>query len=132
MQTDDAAPALFEAPKPAHIYGQGELEKAVRQSIEEIKAGAGIKPARLFLAHTAIELAKSIDKGNAKGRAVANEAAQLVSTMELLDPVEEAGTDPDTLPADLREFMNAFSASPRKPDLPTDDGAPLSGVGPAA
>jgi hypothetical protein len=127
MQTNDAAPALFDAPNTAR-YGQGELEKAVRESIDAIKAGIGIKPAKLFLAQTAIELARSIDKGNAKGRAVANESAALLQTMEILDPPSEA-TDPDALPEDLKEFMNAFSASPIKPDLSAHDGASLPGLG---
>ena len=127
MQTDDAAPALFDPPK-AGLYGQGALEKSVRESIDAIKAGVGIKPAKLFLAQTAIELARSIDKGNMKGRAVANESAALLATMELLDPPTEA-TDPDALPEDLKEFMNAFSASPVKPDLSAHDGAPLPRLG---
>ena len=130
MQTNDAAPALFDAPDSPR-YGQGALEIAVRASIEDIKAGVGIKPAKMFLAQTAIELARSIDKGNMKGRAVANESAALLQTMELLDPPTDAA-DPDALPDDLREFMNAFSASPRQPDLSADDGAPLSRLGATA
>lgn len=129
MHTNDEAPALFDAPK-AGGYGQGALEKSVRESIDAIKAGIGIKPAKMFLAQTAIELARSIDKGNMKGRAVANESAALLQTMEILDPpAEDAGAG--DLPPALKEFMDAFSSKPRKPDLPTDDGAPLSRLGAA-
>lgn len=123
MQTDDAAPALFDAPETPR-FGQGALEISVRASIEDIKATIGIKPAKMFLAQTAIELARSIDKGNMKGRAVANESAALLQTMEILDPPADA-TDPGALPPALKEFMDAFSSKPRKPDLSTDDGAPL-------
>jgi len=130
MQTNDAAPALFDAPNTAR-YGQGELEKSVRESIAAIRTGIGIKPAKEFLAQTAIELARSIDKGNVKGRAVANESAALLQTMEILDPPTEA-TDPDALPDDLKEFMNAFSASPIKPELSSDDGEALPRLGGAA
>ena len=130
MQTNDAAPALFDAPDTPR-YGQGALEIAVRASIEDIKATVGIKPAKMFLAQTAIELARSIDKGNMKGRAVANESAALLQTMEILDPPTDAA-DPDALPDDLREFMHAFSSSPRQPDLSTDDGTPLPRIGATA
>lgn len=131
MQTNDAAPALFEAPK-THQYGQGALEKSVTTSIDAIRATIGIKPAKEFLAQTAIELARSIDKGNVKGRAVANESAALLQTMEILDPPTAETADPDSLPADLREFMNAFAQRPHAPEIQSADGEALSGVGAAA
>lgn len=129
---NDATPALFDAPQNSAGYGLSAIEKSVFDSIEAIKLERGITPARMFLAQTAMELARNIHKGNMKGRAVAHESAQLVATLELLDPADEQSTDPDSLPPELREFMNAFSASPRKPDLSEDDGAPLSGTGAAA
>lgn len=91
-------------------YPESEMEKSVKASIQAINADRPIPPARMFLAQTAIELARSISKGNQKGRAVAMESAQLVATLELLNPTEEAG--PDDLPDDLRAIIDAFAASP--------------------
>jgi hypothetical protein len=123
MHQNEAAPALFEAPR-LPTYGQGPLERSVTASIDAIRASIGIKPAKEFLAQTAIELARNIDKGNIKGRAVANESATLLQTMEILDPPTDAA-DPDALPEDLKEFLNAFSAKPIKPELPSPDGGAL-------
>lgn len=134
MQTDDAAPALFDAPESAGNsgrYGESELEKSVRESIEAIKAERGISKAKMFLAQTAIELARSIAKGNAKGRAVANESAQLVATLELLDPTTDAGEDPDSLPEDLKRLVDAFAQRPTAPALSSDDGPALPRLGAA-
>lgn len=127
MHPDESAPALFAAPDTPR-YGESELEKSVRESIAAIIAGVGIKPSKMFLAQTAIELARSIAKGNAKGRAVANESAQLVATLELLDPTTDAGDDPDALPEDLKRLVDAFAQRPAVPSL---DGAALPRLGAA-
>ncbi|MHA7293689.1 hypothetical protein [Arthrobacter sp. HLT1-21] len=68
----------------------------------------------MFLAQTALELAQSIAKGNMKGRAVAQESAQLVATLEILDP-PDTGPDAGDIPADLREFLDAFESRPAIP-----------------
>lgn len=134
MQPNEEPPALFEPPEPATNsagYGLSAIEKSVFESIEAIKAERGISPSRMFLAQTAMELARNIHRGNMKGRAVAHESAQLVATLEILDPpAEDAGTD--SLPDDLKEFMNAFSSRPVQPGIPGSDGTALSGVGSAA
>jgi len=91
--------------------GESAMEKSVRESIEAIDAQKPIPASRRFLIQAAIELARSISKGNQKGRAVAMESAQLVATLELLDPTEDA-TDPDALPDDLKDLLHAFAAKP--------------------
>jgi hypothetical protein len=131
MHENTDAPALFEPPEPARNsagYGLSAIEKSVFDSIEAIKQVRGITPSRMFLAQTAMELARNIHRGNMKGRAVAHESAQLVATLDLLDPVDDEATDNESLPADLKEFMNAFAS---KPVLPSADGAALPRPSPA-
>ena len=110
MSTQTAADGTLFSLDPAG-YGESAMEKSVRASIEAINAERPIPPARMFLAQTAMELARSISKGNQKGRAVAMESAQLVATLELLNPTDD---DPsgDELPAELKDLMNAFASSP--------------------
>jgi len=134
MHADDTAPALFAAPEPAHNsagYGYSAIEKSVLDSIDAIRAERGISKSREFLAQTAMELARNIHKGNMKGRAVAHESAQLVATLELLDPTTDAGDDPDALPDDLKRLVDAFAQRPVAPALPSDDGAALPRIGAA-
>jgi hypothetical protein len=132
MHTNDAAPALFETPANSAGYGLSAIEKSVFDSIEAIRAERGIPASRAFLAQTAMELARNIHKGNMKGRAVAHESAQLVATLEILDPVTDAGEDPDALPADLRRLIDAFASKPEAPALPSDDGEALPRLGATA
>lgn len=109
MQGETAQSSLFSVPAPD--YRPGELEASVIESLEAIENDIGIPPARKFLAHTARQLARSIDKGNGKGRAVANESQQLVATMELLNPTpEDAGTA--QLTPELKALLDAFAAPP--------------------
>lgn len=107
---DPAAPALFVMAEPPH--GLSAIEKSVKSSLDAIAAGPGIPPSKMFLAQTAMELARSIDKGNGKGRAVANESAQLVATLEILDPPQIETASKDSWPAGLRKFMEAFGTNP--------------------
>lgn len=100
--------ALF-ALNPPEI-GESAMEKSVRESIAAIHAERPISATKMFLAQTAIELARSISKGNMKGRAVAMESAQLVATLDLLNPADEENTD--DLPPELKALLDAFSASP--------------------
>lgn len=92
-------------------YGESAMEKSVRASIDAIHAEKPIPPARRFLAQTAMELARSISKGNQKGRAVAMESAQLVATLELLNPTDD-GPDGDELPQELKDLVHAFASRP--------------------
>lgn len=98
----------------ANGYGESAMEKSVRASIDAIHAERPIPPARRFLAQTAMELARSISKGNQKGRAVAMESAQLVATLELLNPTDD-GPDGDELPAELKDLIDAFASKPVHP-----------------
>jgi len=136
MHPDTEPPALFEPPEPARNsagYGLSAIEKSVFDSIEAIRATkpGGISASKQFLAQTAMELARNIHRGNMKGRAVAHESAQLVATLELLDPPTEDTGDVENLPADLRDFLNAFSAAPIKPGIPSTYGVALPRAGDA-
>ena len=109
MTTETAeAGALFALDSPQ--YGESAMEKSVRESIAAIDAAKPIPTTRKFLAQAAMELARSISKGNQKGRAVAMESAQLVATLELLNPTDD--TPAGDLPAELKAIMDAFAASP--------------------
>ncbi|MFF5793957.1 hypothetical protein ACFY5D_18085 [Paeniglutamicibacter sp. NPDC012692] len=110
---EDPTQALFELEKPEERASS--IEKSVYASIEAIRATAGIPASKEFLAQTAMELARSIYKGNLKGRAVAQESAQLVATLELLEPVDDAADDTNSLPDDVRKLFDAFAASPALP-----------------
>jgi hypothetical protein len=128
MHPDTEPPALFEPPEPARNsagYGLSAIEKSVFDSIEAIRAEKGIGASKAFLAQTAMELARNIHRGNMKGRAVAHESAQLVATLELLDPPAEDAGAVENLPADLRDFLNAFSAAPIKPGISSPNGVSL-------
>lgn len=107
MSVETTEPEALFALEP----GESAMEKSVRQSIAAIHSERPIPPARMFLAQTALELARSISKGNQKGRAVAMESAQLVATLDLLNPPEDAGSA-DDLPEDLKELLNAFASKP--------------------
>lgn len=110
MTTETAEDGALFALNPPEI-GESAMEKSVRESIAAIDAERPIPPARKFLAQAAMELARSINKGNQKGRAVAMESAQLVATLELLNPTD-AGPDAGELPDDLKALLDAFAASP--------------------
>lgn len=112
-ENNGSAEALFELEKPKQ--GASSIEKSVFASIEAIRTTAGIPASKEFLAQTAMELARSIHMGNNKGRAVAQESAQLVATLELLEPADDAGDDTDNLPAELKKLFDAFAAKPALP-----------------
>lgn len=111
-QNEPPATTLFEMEMPA--YGLSPIEKSVKASLDAIAAGPGIPASKMFLAQTAMELARSIDKGNGKGRAVAQESAQLVATLEILDPPTTDAAEEDVPPI-LRKILDAFGTKPAVP-----------------
>lgn len=87
-------------------YGVSLEELAVRELIDEIREKGEMTRAKQVLCVTALALAQNIARGNTKGRAVANEAAQLAAIVEQL--TEEATADEGDLPPELRELLEAF------------------------
>ncbi|ALQ31818.1 hypothetical protein AA310_01755 [Arthrobacter sp. YC-RL1] len=71
-----------------------------------------------YMAHAlgelAMDLARNITLGNRKGRAVANEAAQLASTLDQIKG-DTSADDASKLPADVLEFAKALQSRPAQP-----------------
>jgi hypothetical protein len=106
-------------------FGQGPTESETRQAIAEIEADIPLTGVRRTIKQLAISLAISIDRGNTKGRAVANEAAQLFAMMQQLDPAADADAAPDDshLTPETRRLIDAFNA-PAQFDAPAEGDAP--------
>lgn len=96
-----------------------EMEMVTRAALEEIKAKTPLTGKRRAQEQIAMALARNIDRGNAKGRAIANEAMQLQAVLDALAP-DEAKHD-DDLPDELKDLLNAFASGPRiSPPPPSD------------
>lgn len=94
-------------------FGQGPTESETRAAIEEIEADAGeLRGTKRTIKQLAISLAISVDKGNAKGRAVAQEAGQLFEMMRHLAPPEDpAGAGDDShLTPETKRLLDALAA----------------------
>lgn len=105
-------------------FGEGPTERETRQAIKEIEETKPITGARRTIKQIAISLAMSIDKGNAKGRAIANEASQLFVMMrELSPPEEEASDDPSNLTEPTRRLLDGYASPPRLDPAPQRDSA---------
>ncbi|WP_314148230.1 hypothetical protein [uncultured Leifsonia sp.] len=101
-------------------YGQGPTERETRQAIAEIEELSPLTGARRTLKQLAISLAISIDKGNAKGRAIANEAGQLFEMMNHLSPAGDDGDDPDDskLTSETKALLTTYAAPARPSPTP--------------
>ena len=106
-------------------YGQGPTETETRTAIEEIESEAGeLKGAKRTIKQLAISLAISIDKGNAKGRAVANEAGQLFEMMQHLAPADDADGpgDDSHLTPETKRLLDALAAPAQLDPDPATEG----------
>jgi hypothetical protein len=104
-------------------YGQGPTETETRKAIAEIEQRRQLVGGMRTLKQLAISLAISIDKGNNKGRAIANEAAQLFEMMQQLDPADADETTPDQYPPELKALLDAFESAPRLDPAPQGNAA---------
>lgn len=90
------------------------LEKSVLKAVTQI---VELRPED-FMAHAlgelAMDLARNITLGNRKGRAVANEAAQLATTLEQIKGDTDSN-DANQLPASVLSFVQALQSRPAKP-----------------
>lgn len=114
-----------DSPGSAPTYGQGPTEREIRASIAEIEQHAPMTGVKRTVKQLAISLAISIDRGNTKGRAVANESAQLFAMMQQLDPVDETAVADDAhLTPETRRLLDALAAPAQ-----LDPAAPLDTEG---
>lgn len=105
-------------------FGQGPTEVETRAAIAEIEAENPLTGARRMLKQLAISLAISIDKGTAKGRAIANEASQLFELVNHLAPVgpdADAPTDDGHLTPETRRLLDALAAPAQLDSAPEGD-----------
>ncbi|WP_104136588.1 hypothetical protein [Cryobacterium sp. Y62] len=105
-------------------YGQGPTELETRAAIAEIEVAAQLTGARRTIKQLCIALAVSIDKGNTKGRAIANEAGQLFAMMNQLDPSETDAGGLGTLTPETERLFNGFARGPILESEPADADAP--------
>lgn len=106
-------------------FGAGPTESETRAAIAELEELGPITGAKRTVKQLCISLAQSIDKGNAKGRAIANEAAQLFTMMQQLAPPETAETNTSDLSPELRKLFDVFAAPAHLDAAPEGDGAEL-------
>jgi hypothetical protein len=66
----------------------------------------------MMLAQLCRSLAHSIDAGNRKGRAIANESAQLQATLRVVQGLDVDELPTGQLPPELAELLAAFSTRP--------------------
>ena len=95
-------------------YDADETEKAVVEAINAIEAERPITRSQIALKSLCIALARNIDRGNAKGRAIANEASTLSATLQLLEG-EDLALDTDNLPPDAKALLDALGTRPAAP-----------------
>lgn len=109
---DDGTLFSFESGTDSAGYPLSALEKSVAGTVKKLlteKPGDLLAPA---LGQLAMELARNIAKGNQKGRAVANEAAQLASVLETIRGDVPAENDGSSLPQEVQDFVNALQQPP--------------------
>lgn len=108
-------------------YGQGSTEIETRQAIAEIEEESETTGLRRILKASAIALAVSIDAGNRKGRAVANENRELVAVMQQLAPATPTTgpADDSHLTPETRQLLEALAAPAQLDEAPAGDGEEL-------
>ncbi len=108
------------------IWGHGLMETETRAAIAEIEAETPLTGAKRVTKQLAISVAASIDAGNRKGRAVANEAAQLFAIMQQLAPaVDDGPADDSHLTPETRRLLDALAAPAQLDEAPVRDGEGL-------
>lgn len=115
MTDQPALPGLETTPENGTFftgYGTGPTEKETRRAIKEIEERKELTGSTRTIAQLAIALATSIDRGTAKGRAIANEAAQLLEMMTRLDPPtpDDLAPEDSTLTTETKNLIAAYAA----------------------
>ncbi len=108
------------------VWGHGVMETETRAAIAEIEAETPLTGAKRFIKQLAISVAASIDAGNRKGRAVANEAEKLMVIMQQLAPVADDETADDSqFTPETRRLLDALAAPAQFDEAPVRDGEGL-------
>lgn len=104
-------PGLFDIGQESQPkYGDSPEKSAVRALIADIEEKGQMTPAKQVLTVTALALAENITRGNAKGRSIANEAAQLAAIVEQL--TAEVG-DAAGMTEETKELIRALTIDPQ-------------------
>jgi len=100
-------------------FGQGPTERETRAAIAEIEQLTELTGAKRTIKQLAVSLAISIDKGNLKGRAVANEAGQLFEMIQhLAPPVADDDGAASNLTIETKNLMETYAAPARPSSAP--------------
>jgi hypothetical protein len=100
-------------------FGQGPTERETRAAIAEIEQLTELTGAKRTIKQLAVSLAISIDKGNLKGRAVANEAGQLFEMIQhLAPPVADDDGAISNLTTETKNLMETYAAPARPSPAP--------------
>lgn len=94
-------------------FTDGPMVKAVETAVTAIDDAATIPAARRVYVQVALELARNIEAGNRKGRAIANEAMQLAEIMKLVQgDTDEDVAGAEQLPEDVAAFLDGLERLP--------------------
>lgn len=94
-------------------YARNTTEDAVIAAIKELDQQSTLTGMQRATAQVCRSLARSIDLGNVKGRAIANEATQLNLLLNQLAGVDLAAGDPDAMPPETKALIDALATAPR-------------------
>lgn len=127
MTGEIALPGLENGPETTAFggfYGAGITESETRAAITELEEENGpLTGAKRITKQLALSLAASIDKGNLKGRAIANEAGQLFLMMQQLAPAEAEEADDSGFSPQMKRLLNALEAPAQFDTAPEGDAA---------
>ncbi len=126
MTESGTNPGLFDLPG-TEAGAIGEMEREAREQLNAMHDSRAFTAHQQVIAKVAISLARNIDRGNLKGRAIGNEATQLVASMQLLAGEEIDPNAEGTLgiPAETERFLHALTQPPRVDPAPGGAGTPL-------
>jgi hypothetical protein len=107
-----AQPTLWGPEDQSQITGNP-TETAVIEAIRKLNDEKPLEGMQLALAQLCRSLARNIDGGNRKGRAIANETQQLDALLDKLAGIEPDEVDESNVPQATRELIDALRTSPR-------------------